>query len=405
MIREAFSFWTGHPFDFELWVRLGYSVAHGGNPYAPLPPVSDLSFAQVGGLHDKAEIAYLPLWPMITGLMYEVYVLIGSSNRFAYYFLLKQPIILGDVSLGYLLYRYVKVRNEKNATWTLLFWIFLPFAIIISAIWGMFDSIAMCFVMLSLVVADHFKSAFWTAMSIFTKSIPIIYALPLGFRKPPGWRWFTVSLVTPAALTMIVISVMGWPLSIVTNTLASTASKGGESMSAWDAFFYLANLGVLPSFSPIIYTILGLIWIPIILLLVLIASRKFQFWSDHGLVQSLLILTLGFLLFKARITEQYAIYLLAFAVLDVAIWNPERKRLLFATVAVALAYLITNNYFMTRFVSPVYPEWTEVESYLNGLIGGVRLAANLALGIAFTCLNAAYIIKILRAKPQMPVAR
>src|SRR5580658_8056206 len=40
-IRESFSFWTGHPFDFEIWIRTGYVVAHGTNPYlsAAWPPV------------------------------------------------------------------------------------------------------------------------------------------------------------------------------------------------------------------------------------------------------------------------------------------------------------------------------------------------------------------------------
>ena len=37
LIREAFSFWTGHPFDFELWVRTGFWVTHGLSPYGVLP--------------------------------------------------------------------------------------------------------------------------------------------------------------------------------------------------------------------------------------------------------------------------------------------------------------------------------------------------------------------------------
>ena len=29
LIREAFSFWTGHPFDFEIWLRNAYFVSRG----------------------------------------------------------------------------------------------------------------------------------------------------------------------------------------------------------------------------------------------------------------------------------------------------------------------------------------------------------------------------------------
>jgi Gpi18-like mannosyltransferase len=401
VIREAFSFWTGHPFDFELWVRLGYSIAHGSNPYVPIPPAPGLSFADVGSLHDKPVLAYLPLWPMITDLMYEVYALTGSANRFVYYFLLKQPIILGDMSLGYLLYRYVLSRKSENAIWALRFWIFSPFIIIVSAVWGMFDSIAMCFVMLSIVVASDVKSSFCEGMAILAKSIPIVYAIPLAFRGPRSWRRIAIAVTLPAALTLLVITAMGWPLSPAAGTLASTATKGGESMSAWDTFFYLAYLGIVPSFNPVVYEILGLLWVPMLLLFTLVVWKKFQFKSDWGLVQSLLVLTLAFLLFKARITEQYAIYLFALAGLDVALWNSERKQILFATTLVAMVYLFTNNYFLIRFLSPIMPQYTAFEFHINALIGGVRLAVNLLLGIAFTCLNVVYLAKVLRASPQV----
>src|SRR5206468_12504221 len=34
LVREAFSFWTGHPYDFELWIRNGYFVSQGATPYS-----------------------------------------------------------------------------------------------------------------------------------------------------------------------------------------------------------------------------------------------------------------------------------------------------------------------------------------------------------------------------------
>lgn len=115
LIREAFSFWTGHPSDFELWVRLGYAFTHGGDPYGILPPVPDLSFSSTFSEQNTATIAYLPFWPLVTGLMYATYSLIGFGNRFAYYFLLKQPVIAGDVGLAYLLYSYVSAKQPRRS--------------------------------------------------------------------------------------------------------------------------------------------------------------------------------------------------------------------------------------------------------------------------------------------------
>jgi hypothetical protein len=153
LIREAFSFWTGHPFDFELWVRLGYAVVHGVNPYAPLPPVTGLTFANIYSPQDSATIAYLPFWPLVTGLLYLVYVAVGFDNRFAYYFLLKQPIIAGDMSLAYLLYSYISSRTSRQgpSLWAARFWALSPFTLIVSGIWGMFDSLSMCFILASIM--------------------------------------------------------------------------------------------------------------------------------------------------------------------------------------------------------------------------------------------------------------
>jgi hypothetical protein len=104
--------------------------------------------------------------------------------------------------------------------------------------------------------------------------------------------------------------------------------------------------------------------------------------------------TLAFLVFKARVTEQYSIYLLALGVLDVALWNPQRKRLLTATVVTALVYLILNNYFLVRFLSPIYANYPEFENAL-GQIEPIRITLLLVSGIVFTWLNVRYLISIL----------
>src|SRR5579864_8159844 len=72
IVREAFSFWTGHPFDFEIWVRTGYWVVRGLSPYAPLPFAPGASFANDFGNGNNAAIGYLPFWPLLLGAIYEL---------------------------------------------------------------------------------------------------------------------------------------------------------------------------------------------------------------------------------------------------------------------------------------------------------------------------------------------
>ena len=43
-IRETIAPFTGHPFDFELWLRLGYYTFLGHDPYTSTNPIPALSF-------------------------------------------------------------------------------------------------------------------------------------------------------------------------------------------------------------------------------------------------------------------------------------------------------------------------------------------------------------------------
>jgi len=396
-IREVFSFWTGHPSDFELWVRLGYAMTHGGDPYGVLPAAPGLSFANVFGYLNAPTIAYLPLWPLVTGLVYVLYSALPWSNRFLYYFLLKQPIIFGDVGLAFLMFSFVYSRRpETNALWVLVFWLFSPYTIIISGIWGMFDSIAIAFVFLSIMSTGEGKVALWEGLAIFAKTIPIIYALPVAVKRLRDLWAPVLSVSFAALLTLATLAIMRWPFSVATTTIESTAFKGNWSMSAWDIAYYLNYVGLLPNPSPRSYETVGLLWVPAIIVFTWIAIRKFRGQQDQGLVQSLLVCTLVFLIFKARITEQYGLYLFALAGVDVAIWHPERKFLLLVTVGIAMIYLLVNNFFLVRFLSPIYPAFVDFESSMNATIGPIRLAVMSISGTAFTCLNIKYLAEVLR---------
>jgi len=400
-VRECFSFWTGHPFDFELWVRLGYAVNHGVDPYGLLPPAPGLSFANIFSSGSTPTIAYLPFWPLVTGLMYAIYAESGITNRFLYYLLLKQPVIFGDVLLAYLLFSYVSARRPSAARWVLSFWLFSPFTIILSGLWGMFDSIAICFIMLAATSISEIKRPLWIGWAIFAKSIPVIYTAPMTLRrlfKAKSLSSFVLAFAFPSALSAIVFLAMHWPLSIIGATLTSTVGKGGSSMSIWDVFYYLVSLGI--SVVPTgLYAPLGFVWIPAMVILTVVAIRSFRTETDYGLFQALIVCTLGFLIFKARITEQYALYLFALAAVDVALWHPERKRLLFASVILAMIYLTVNNFFLVRFLSPVYPDFGGFESIVSSVIGSANYTVNFLCGVVFTCLNVKYLIEVFRARP------
>jgi len=368
---------------------------HGGDPYGILPPVSGLSFAYNFAGRYAATIAYLPFWPIVTGLVFALYSWSGIDNRFVYYFLLKQPVIIGDIGLAYLLYLYVAARKPRASIWAISLWLLSPFTVILSGVWGMFDSIAMAFMMISVMSAGYAKRGFWTGLGILAKSIPVIYAVPATIKEKRGLLGLLIAVGLPALISLATFLAAGWPISLINASLTSTVIKGGDSMSIWDALVYLNSLSIFPYPNATTYTILGVLWIPATIAFTLIAFRAFRFETDYGLIQSLLIVTLAFLIFRARVTEQYAIYFFALAVIDVTVWNPKRKQLLLLAMAVALAYLVTNNYFLIQFLYPVYPNSTQIELAISEKIGPIRDALIFLFGTTFTLTNIAYLIQIL----------
>jgi hypothetical protein len=168
-------------------------------------------------------------------------------------------------------------------------------------------------------------------------------------------------------------------------------------MSAWDALYFMSYLGIMPVLPTTLANLLGVIWVPAILTSTILAYRKLGFETDSGLVQSMLVVTLSFLIFKSRVTEQYAIYLLALAVIDVALWNPQRKTILSATVVTASVYLFLNNYFLVRFLSPIYPGFLQFELGLVQ-VEPVRAALLFVTGTMFTCLNIDYLLTIMKGR-------
>jgi len=266
----------------------------------------------------------------------------------------------------------------------------------------MFDSIAISFVAISLMSQGKLRRSFWSGLAVFAKSIPIIYAAPMVLNKPARRKDAFALILTvaiPVVLSVATILVMRWPISIVGATIGSTVGKEGGSMSIWDALFYFNYLG-LPTPPAQISGALGYAWIPALIVLTLVALSRFRVETDHGLVQALLVCTFAFLIFKAQITEQYALYFFWLAVIDNALWHPERKRILVAAVTVAMIYLVVNNYFLLRFLSPVYPGFINFEQTMYKQISPARYAINFAAGTAFTLLNLKYLLAVLRRPKQ-----
>jgi hypothetical protein len=398
LVREAFSFWTGHPFDFEIWVRTGYWVAHGASPYSDMPIAPGVSFANDFGYSFGAAVGYLPFWPILVGGLYKLYVLIGSPSRFVYYFLIKQPIIICDVLVAYYLYRYVEKRGSDKASFVMKVWLFSPFNIIVSAIWGMFDSIAVLFVLFALTARPGAYRGMWAGLATFAKSIPVIFAIPLS-RGPKPIRNFALAIGIPVVATLVIVWLMGWSLTIFGTTMQSTLSTGRQSLSAWEVMFYLNSIGWVPNSAiNFYYQWGGYIWIVAVAIATALSYRWFGFDTERGIIQSMLLITVTFLVLRGQVNEQYALYLYALALIDVALWSPQRKRLLFASIAAVLLYHVTNDILLIRYVAPVYPHILTIEANLISAVNPERNFLLFFWAMAFWLLNVYYFVDLRRER-------
>ncbi|MDA4116278.1 MAG: hypothetical protein OK442_06965 [Thaumarchaeota archaeon] len=402
-VREAFSFWTGHPFDFEIWVRTGYWVVRGLSPYAPLPFAPGVSFANDFGNGLNPAIGYLPFWPLLLGGIYELYSGVGFGNRLAYYFLLKQPMIFADVLLAFALYVYVKRQNPDLAPKVLKLWLFSPITIIISAIWGTFDSMAMLLVMAALLAPAGRARSAWDGLAAFVKSIPVIFVLPLSYSRENRWRNFAIALGLPVLLTAIIVYLAGWPAITqqynVVTTLLNTLQVYGFPLSLWGTWVFLHTMNLISDAT--FQGVIGwgvYLWIPAVTAASIAASRWFGSDTARGLVQSLLFTTLAFLLVRGQVNEQYSVYLLALLLIDAALWNPKRMRLFYAVSVVVVAAIVTNNLLLIRFVSPVYPNALQVEANLISSINELRNVLLYLEGLAFSGLNLWYLAALIKER-------
>jgi hypothetical protein len=403
LVREAFSFWTGHPFDFEIWVRTGYWVVRGRSPYAPLPFAPGVSFANDFGYGLNAAIGYLPFWALLLGGIYELYSVVGGGNRFVYYFLLKQPIIFADVLLAFLLYVYVRRTNPDLAPRAMALWLFSPITIIISSIWGTFDSMAMVLVMMALLTPAGRARSAWDGIATFVKSIPVIFVLQLSYSRQSRWVNFAIAVGIPVVATAVIVYLAGWPVTgqhyTVISTLENTLQVYGFPLSLWGTWVFLNTMNVISNST--FQNVIGwgvYLWIPAVVVASLAASRWFGSDTDRGLVQSLLFITLTFLLVRGQVNEQYSIYLLALLLIDASLWNPKRMKLFYAVTAVVLAAIVTNNFLLIRFLSPVYPNALQLESKLIASTGEARNYLLYAEGLAFSALNLWYLAALIKER-------
>jgi hypothetical protein len=356
LIRELFSFWTGHTYDFEIWVRLGVYMQHFGNPYTTLPYVQGLSFAPYPV---TGSISYPPLSAFIFAGIYRLYLSSGIASRFFYYFLLKQPMVISDFASGLLLGQIaLHSLGTESAKRVLKIWMIFPFAIVISSIWGALDPVALFLVLSAVYYFQKGKTVLpgiALGLAIFLKTLPVI-ALPVLLMQPgtslrEGLKLSSISLLIPIAGTLVPAVGLGWGFNGLFNNVSYQVV-----IPAYGALSAFGPVGLLPvpSWGR---SITGLIWLPALLLAYFYTYRR-----RFGLIEGLLTAFLVFSVSRPFLPEQWAIYPLALLLLS----RNTIENFVGLGTAAFLA-LLSNNTLLVKFFTPVFVSAFNWEYVVNNL--------------------------------------
>ena len=402
VIRESFASFTGHPFDFELWIRLGYNTSLGHDPYAATNPISGLSMP---GAVKMKWLGYPPTWAFLQAALYKGYILLGISNRFLYYFVIKQPMIIGDVCCAFLLFKVLgELVNKRAGTLALAFWMFCPFTIIISALWGMFDQIILVLALISIfLIYETKKSALLEALGFLLKVIPVIYLPLLAFSQKSKKKVVEYLLIAISASLFFsfapYLEFSSWNVDSMIGVLADVSGKISDSMSPWTFLNAFAESTTFSAGQIIAVRLLGYIWVPALLvgsyfcikfirrsLDDILATRK-------NLLISFLFITMIFFLTKSTINEQYVIYFLGFGLVDYFAFNSKTRRRLFHGIWISsLAFLLANYSLLTTFFEPLSTSYLQVSFNLTqGLAGILRSDAMQVASFVFSALSLFYL--------------
>jgi len=199
---------TEQRWDMYVWrLHQVFVYAYHANPFWPQP-----QFQNIPGVF---YWAYPPFWLFTLLVVYPFYMVVSptlypssperlwetwqkppfqqSPNMFESYWsftpprvnvnlpvldlIIKTPIILADVFIAITLYKMIESSSKEKATYAYYAWLFNPYTIFISSVWGVFDAIPSLFTLLSLrelLNKKYTKSSLLLGIAILFKLYPII---------------------------------------------------------------------------------------------------------------------------------------------------------------------------------------------------------------------------------------
>ncbi len=301
---------TGHPYDLSIWIATGRNVANLTSPYTLHP-----------------SLGYPPLWAYWCGVAYKLSQLIMPANVFSYIFLIKLPIILGDIALAWLMMIFSPqtnsnlIRQNNHHSLSALaraeLFLFNPYTVMVGVVWSMMDNIVALLVVL-VVVALRRRQYAWAGillgLSITLKLYPVLF-LPvclIYLIKKDRIEQTLRFLAGIAAVFLVVIFpflIFRWDLGGLLIVLIAQVARSPGGVAPIGILSLLPAIGVTQigpfSVSNIYDSILvRLLWLPGVAGCVLFLYFRGRFSKISDFFDSLLLTFAIYMLLTPWLSEQ-----------------------------------------------------------------------------------------------------
>jgi len=341
--------------DLRIFQATGYLVGTGHSPYVPLD-LRAVFHREV--FHGRYAIGYPPPWPLLLGGIYRLsYALVANLHLYAV--AIKLPVIAANAGLAYLggaaLQNLGAAPAVARRAWLAL--LFNPLLLYVGAVWGQIDAIVALFALAALLLVISGRrdlSAITLALAVCVKppAAPMLLAVLLfvgAGAVSRAVRYAAVFTVGVLVFYVLPFLALGWDATPVRAANAQFSMIGAMSFTAvaglWTDALVLEGH----------WWLLGLLWIPVLLVAAQLARGRAR--GAPGLLAVAVALTLVFFLSRTWLAEPNVLVVLAPALVLAALGRLDR-RLFAALWVVPLLFIVAN-------ASPVQLLW----QFAPGVVG------------------------------------
>jgi len=363
-IRLCLAPFFGHSWDVYVWLKSGELLIRGINVYE-IKSLTDFPW----GFY-----TYPPLWLYWLGLAH--YLTASLHNLNLQILMIKTPIIASDLTVAALISKLAaELGLLKHAGRASLLWLFNPLVIFISAVWGMFDSIAVALCLagvLAILRGKSFSAGVLFGLGGAVKIYPLLILVPAAlFMKYVEKRneESLVRMCTGAALAFAIplTPFLQNPLPLIDKLLYHFGNVG--SFTYWTVLSVVSPPPAVPLLSQGLFIIL------------LYAALRKQLRKKAGIAELSQAALLAFLATSAKVNVQYVLWVLPFLVLHALKKNDREFRTnLLTLVAGALLFIAAAQIALAIFDLKNVGRIVVSKEVESATMGGVAIIISALIG-------------------------